>query len=283
MKGKQVGTDIASASVTSIVALILVCSLCASAKGINEYSEIIDSGKAALQAADKGLTKTRDQYKHSFAQGVTFPEGANGTGSQSVAFSMWQTLPGTSVSSASSGMMTVSSRNTFWAGAIAYPQVACNYRFDADGRLHEGGSGYGLAVRASVTDGDTPHGQRITPHGQGIQYDQGMGGFRDVLLPNQSESGAIKQATIDSDWHHISVAVVGGRYESSVDGKIVFSGQTPTACGNGILIRVWRSTVDFRNISITPITSLPGPEEFARTDLQLAHPEIAKLFGSFVQ
>jgi hypothetical protein len=55
------------------------------------------------------------------------------------------------------------------------------------------------------------------------------------------------------------VAVAGGRFESSVDGKVVFSGSTPTTCGNGILIRVWRSTADFRNMSVTPITSLPAP------------------------
>jgi hypothetical protein len=53
----------------------------------------------------------------------------------------------------------------------------------------------------------------------------------------------------------MSVAVAGGRYESSVDGKVVFSGPTPTECGNGILIRVWRSAADFRNISVTPITA----------------------------
>jgi len=130
--------------------------------------------------------------------------------------------------------------------------VENNYRIDADARLHEGGSGYGLVVRASVTG-------RGTPHGQGIQYDHGVGGLRDVLLPDQSESGTVKPTTIDSDWHHISVAVAGGRYESSVDGKIVFSGPTPTTGGNGILIRVRRSTADFRNISVTPITALPAP------------------------
>jgi hypothetical protein len=262
MKGNQVRTDIACASVSSIVALILVCSLSASAKVSNEYSQIIDSGKAALQASDNGLIKTRDQCSPEFAQRVTLPEDEKGTSSQSVASSMWQALPGTSVCTASSGMMTVSSRNTFWAGAIAYPQMACNYRFEADCRLHAGGSGYGLAVRASVTDDGTPH-------GQGIQYDQGMSGLRDVLLPERSESGTVIPATIDSDWHHISVAVAGGRYESRVDGKVVFSGPTPTTSGNGILIRVWRSTADFRNISITPITALPESEKLVRTELQL--------------
>ena len=252
MKGNQLGTDIACASVTSIVTLILVCSLNASAKGSDERSEINDSDKGALQAADNGLTKTHHWWSRVFRLRVTHREDEKGRGSQSVDCSMWQPLPGTSVSTSSSGMMTVSSRNTFWGGAIAYPQVAGNYRFDADGRLQAGGSGYGLAVRASVTNGDTPH-------GQGIQYDQGMSGFRDVLLPDQSESGMVKPASIDSGWHHISVAAAGGRYESSVDGKVVFCGSTPTTCGNGILIRVWRSTADFRNISVTPITSLPAP------------------------
>jgi hypothetical protein len=262
MKGNQVRTDIAYASVTSIVALILICSLSVSAKGSNEHSEIIDSGKAALQAADNRLTKTREQYSHSMAQRVTLPEDEKGTGSPSLASSMWQPLPDTAVDTAPSGIMTVSSRTTFWAGAIAHPQVSCNYRFDADARLREGGSGYGLAVRASVTDGGMPH-------GQGIQYDQGMGGLRDVLLPDHSESGTVKSATIDSEWHHISVAVVGNRYESSVDGEIIFSGTTPTTCGNGILIRVWRSTADFRNISITPINDFSAPKSLVRHHLKL--------------
>jgi hypothetical protein len=172
-------------------------------------------------------------------------------GRQFLDSSVWESLPGTSVS-AESGMMTVSCRNTFWGGVIANPKVESNYRLDADARLHEGGSGYGLTVRSSVTG-------KGTPHGQGIQYDQGMGGLRDVLLPDQSESGTVKPTTIDSGWHHISVAVVGDRYESSVDGKVVFSGRTPTNCGNGILIRVWRSTADFRNISVTPISAFRAP------------------------
>jgi hypothetical protein len=204
--------------------------------GVNPRRGAHESKK--LQAADNRSTKTCFEKE-------------KGTGSRPLA-SMWQPISGTSLSSDSSGMITVSCRNTFWGGAIAYPQVACNYRFDTDARLRAGGSGYGLAVRANVTNGDTPH-------GQGIQYDHGVGGLRDVLLPDHSESGTVKPATIDSEWHHISVAVDGERYQSSVDGKVVFSGPTTTTCGNGILIRVWRSTADFRNISVTPITALPAP------------------------
>jgi hypothetical protein len=96
-----------------------------------------------------------------------------------------------------------------------------------------------------------------------------MGGLRDVLLPDESESGTVKATTIDSEWHHISVAVAGNRYESRVDGKVVFSGTTPTTCGNGILIRVWRSTADFRNISITPINDLPAPKSLVMHHLKL--------------
>ena len=249
MKGNQVRTGVVCASVTSILTL-LVCSPSASAKGSNEYSESVDSGKPALQATDYGLTKTRERRNHVFSLRVTLPEDEKVKGSQSLASSDWQSFSGTSVSAAPSGIMSVSCRNTFWGGVIAYPQVAGNYRFDADARLRAGGSGYGLAVRASVPDGHTPH-------GQGIQYDHGMGGLRDVLLPDQSESGTVKPATIDSEWHHIAVA--GNHYESRVDGKVVFSGPTPTTGGNGILIRVWRSTADFRNISVTPITALPAP------------------------
>jgi hypothetical protein len=258
------GNDVkrACARVAVIVALSLICSLSASAKGSIENSEVIDSGKAASQAADHKRTSKRfklhavRQHTQDVVPGSadTLPGNKKGalSRSQPIAFTMWQPLPGTSVSTSSSGVTTVSYRGTFWGGAVAYPEVPCDYRFDADGRLEEGGSGYGLAVRASVTDGKTPH-------GQGIQYDQGVGGFRDVLLPDRSESGTVKPAPIDTEWHHISVAVAGGRFESSVDGKVVFSGSTPTTCGNGILIRAWRSTADFRNMTVTPITYLSAP------------------------
>ncbi|MBS1954774.1 MAG: hypothetical protein JST89_11345 [Cyanobacteria bacterium SZAS-4] len=212
--------------------------------------------RATPQTAGNRLTRT-----HSNRTGRDCLKYKSGTVSQSIPASLWQPLPGTSVSMSSSGIMTVSARETFWSGAIAYPPAACNYRFDADARLSRG-SGYGLAVRASVTDANTPH-------GQGIQYDGGMRGLRDVLLPAQSESGTVKAATIDSDWHHISVAVVGERYESSVDGQVVFSGPTDTKCGNGLLIRVWRSTADFRNMSVTPITSLSTPRSATSTQLTL--------------
>lgn len=196
------------------------------------------SGKSGLSRAQRQGTQ------HNVARQTDLTAKNSASGSL-IDLPAWHALPDTSISAATPDYLTVSSPKTFWAGVIAYPDVPCDYRFEADGRLQTG-SGYALAVRATVTDGHTPH-------GQGIQYDRGMSGFRNVLLPEESESGSVIAAQTDSAWHHIYVEVVGNHYESSIDGKVVFSGSTPTNCGNGVLIRVWRSTAEFRNISVTPI------------------------------
>ena len=55
-----------------------------------------------------------------------------------------------------------------------------------------------------------------------------------------------------ADWHEISVTVTGNHYQSSVEGKVIFTGTTPLTCG-GVFIRIWRSTVRLRDLTVTPI------------------------------
>ena len=66
------------------------------------------------------------------------------------------------------------------------------------------------------------------------------------------ETGAVTSAPLDNNWHEISVTVTGNHYQSSVDGKVIFTGTTPLTCG-GVFIRIWRSTVRLRDLTVTPI------------------------------
>ena len=163
----------------------------------------------------------------------------------------WTPISGTSLGSPDpSGKFSVSYSDTYWGGVFAPvpTSVGCNYRLSGMAVLEPGGSGYGFGVRASV-DADG------TPHSEGIQYDAGAGGYRNTLLPQDSEDGRVVPATVDNNWHAISVAVVGNRYQSSVDGQVIFTGETPLTCG-GVFVRVWRSSIKLRNVSVMPIWAL---------------------------
>ncbi len=161
--------------------------------------------------------------------------------------SSWIPIGGTTVSAPDqAGMFSATYAGTYWGGLYAAPPAGCDYRFDGMAELQPGGSGYGFGVRASVDSAGVPH-------SEGIQYDAGIGGYRDTLLPQDSETGKVIPASLDNGWHEISVAVFGNQYQSSVDGKVIFSGTTPLACG-GVFIRIWRSTVHLRDLTVTPIT-----------------------------
>jgi hypothetical protein len=113
-----------------------------------------------------------------------------------------------------------------------------------------GSPGYGFGDRSAIDSGGTPH-------SQAVQYDPGVGGFRDTLYPEHSEDGAVEHATLDNGWHEISMEVVGDRYQASVDGRVIFTGTTPLTCG-GLYIRIWRASIELKDLSVAPITALGG-------------------------
>jgi hypothetical protein len=69
--------------------------------------------------------------------------------------------------------------------------------------------------------------------------------FEPYFFPDQVGGGAAPQTpsglTVRPDPHN----------QSSVDGKVIFTGTTPLACG-GLFIRIWRSTVRLRDLTVTP-------------------------------
>jgi hypothetical protein len=113
------------------------------------------------------------------------------------------------------------------------------------------GGGYGPTVWARID-------KTGTPHGQSIQYDIGIGGYRNVNLPDGSETGPVHPARVDNDWHTVSIQVSNGHYVSSVDGEVIFKGSMPGSCTTGAFIRLWNSAdVQFKDWTITPVKSLP--------------------------
>jgi hypothetical protein len=170
-------------------------------------------------------------------------------GSVSLPASAWKPVDGATVIQHPDGVFEVTYDPTYWGGVFAYTNVGCNYRFAGEGRVLDGG-GYGLTVWASIDSSGTPH-------GQSIQYDMGMGGYRNVQLPDDSETGPVQYANVDNSWHTVSIQVFGGQYVESVDGSIAFSGEMPVSCTDGIFIRLWNSAdVEFKNLTVTPIRSL---------------------------
>jgi pimeloyl-ACP methyl ester carboxylesterase len=129
---------------------------------------------------------------------------------------------------------------TFWGGARHDVAPGCDYVLSGSARILHG-DGYGFAVRANLDAGD--------PIGQAIQYDPGLGGYRDTVYPD-SEGGKVTSSKTDSDWHRITIAVLGGRYAASIDGKVVGQGRTALRCG-GLFLRVWRTTAEFRGMTMT--------------------------------
>jgi cell wall-associated NlpC family hydrolase len=161
--------------------------------------------------------------------------------------SAWTPTGGATVTAPdASGTFSATFGGTYWGGLYAGVSVGCNYKIQGMALLEPGGSGYGFGVRAMVDSSGVPH-------SEGIQYDPGIGGYRDTLLPQDSETGNVIPTTLDNGWHEISVEVLGDQYRSSVDGTLIFSGTTPLICG-GVFIRIWRSTVELRDLSVTPIS-----------------------------
>ena len=111
----------------------------------------------------------------------------------------WTPVGGASITSRDNGVFDVTYDPTYWGGVIAHANVGCNYLFSGQGRVL-GGGGYGFSVYASIDSGGTPS-------GQGLQYDVGAGGYKDVQLPDGSESGAVHNAVTDNNWHTITIKI----------------------------------------------------------------------------
>jgi lysophospholipase L1-like esterase len=137
---------------------------------------------------------------------------------------------------------TLAYAGTFWGGAT-HPVSGCDYTFSAKARLLNG-DGYGLATRANW-DGNAPS------SGPVLQYDPGAGGLRSTEYPD-SEGGTVIPGATDDNWHTISVSVHGDGYQEAVDGSIVASGTTTAPCQHSVMLRIWRSRVEFRNVQVNP-------------------------------
>lgn len=161
--------------------------------------------------------------------------------------SAWSPVGGATITPQADGAFEVQYDPTYWGGIIAHEDAGCDYVFSGQGRVLSGG-GYSLTAWASID-------QDGTPHGQSIQYDMGIGGYRDVALPENSETGAVYPAAVDNAWHTVSITVQDGRYTSSVDGKVIFTGTMPGTCTSSVFIRLWNSAdVEFRDLTITPLS-----------------------------
>lgn len=165
---------------------------------------------------------------------------------------VWQPVGAVKVEVYPSGSFLASFESTYWGGLYTPSPAGCDYVFSAQARVLEGG-GYSLGARASIDSGGTPHAQTM-------QYDIGAGGYKDVLLPQHSEDGPLRSATLDDKWHTMQIFVVGDEYRSAVDGNVIFRGATRTTCGEGLFIRLWNSAlVEFRNATVTSGPALPSP------------------------
>ncbi|MGE3289138.1 MAG: protein kinase [Pseudonocardia sp.] len=138
--------------------------------------------------------------------------------------------------------LRVSYANAYWGGAYASPGAGCDYTFAGAARVVTGG-GYGVAVRAAISEGQ--------PTAQGVQYDPGAGGYRVMRYPG--DDGPIIGATTDSGWHRFAMSVVADRYEVRFDDVVVAAGQTTLPCGSGLYLRTWGGgTAEFRDLTVTP-------------------------------
>jgi hypothetical protein len=211
---------------------------------------VVASGSSGSTTTSPSLTQPQPS---SPTPDVPTPTTANAGASVALPVSAWAPFGGAIMSTVdAAGTFSTSFDSTYWGGVSAAPSVGCNYRFDGMADLvSEGGPGYGFFVRGSIDSTGTPH-------GVGIQYDPGAGGYHDTLLPDGSESGTVTSTPLDNNWHAIVVEVVGNQYESFVDGKMIFHGTTSLTCG-GVFIRVWNgAVVQLSRLSVTPINSLSG-------------------------
>jgi hypothetical protein len=152
----------------------------------------------------------------------------------------WTLFDGIQYQPTSSGAFTLTSDKTYWPGVSISAGGACDYAVEADVRLIHG-DGYGIYLRTSFT-GATP------TAGHGFQYNPGASGLSDHEAPDV-ENGNFRTEATDVQWHHVTVAVKGTKYRSTLDARVVFEGSTRATCGD-IWLRVWRSSAEFKNLRL---------------------------------
>jgi hypothetical protein len=171
-------------------------------------------------------------------------------GSISLPLAKWTVVGNSQVRPGGSPASFVVTFDDYYWGGVRYDDApGCNYVLRGEGRILDGDfeHGYGFAVRTSFNQGE--------PLGLAIQYDPGVGGYKDVEYPNDANRGTVTEAETDGNFHRIAIGVVGDSYVQHIDGVRVGSGITSIGCG-GLYLKVWRGTVEFRNLTVERIDAL---------------------------
>lgn len=216
------------------------------------FSHLLHADHAIRVHEDYAVTKNgKTTYEPVLADAANWVASKIGTAQTvSLTMSSWRPVGGATITGRKGGVFEVVYNPTYWGGVFARHNAGCAYLLTGDGRVRAGG-GYGPTAWARID-------KTGTPHGQSIQYDLGIGGYRNVNLPNGSETGPVHYAPVNNDWHTVSIQVFAGHYVSSVDGEAIFKGSMPGSCTAGVFIRLWNSAdVQFKDWTITPVTSLP--------------------------
>ena len=199
------------------------------------------------EPSDSGLSGEPSSSPNDSGSSPSAVSAAPGPVGIALPVTAWTPVGGASITPRDNGVFEVTYDPTYWGGVIAHANVGCNYQLSGQGRVLAG-DGYGFSVYASIDS-------EGTPYGQGLQYDVGAGGYKDVQLPDGSESGAVHSAVTDNNWHTITIQILNGIYTSSVDGQVIFTGDMPATCTSGLFIRLWNSTdAEFRNLSVTQLS-----------------------------
>jgi len=134
----------------------------------------------------------------------------------------------------------------------------CNATIDLDARLDaptqdSPGFGFAVGLRATVRDG-LPYGWSLQ-----LEWDPALPGFahRPAMLPDEARTGGNSRpgGPMPGSWHHLRLQVRGTTVTVAMDGTEL--GGSPytvdaAACGD-LLLRVWGTTVQFRDVAIRPL------------------------------
>ncbi|MBR7837259.1 hypothetical protein KDL01_28535 [Actinospica durhamensis] len=178
------------------------------------------TGQVPTQLCNAKVTPTTPESCPSDAAAASPPTGWSAVG------------PVTVTQGGDSGAFCITSATTYWAG-IYLAAPGANYTVTVSGALENPVYGWGVAARATVSG----NGTSVTGHA--IQYDPGVGGYRDNDYPG--DSGPAIGAATDNEWHTLSITVDGSHYTESVDGRQIAAGTLPQAAeaAGGVFIRIW--------------------------------------------
>jgi hypothetical protein len=166
----------------------------------------------------------------------------------------WTIYGSTTLTTSAPGQMhlTPAGFGAKWYGASLPGPSFCDYRLEFDALLSPPlygteaehiSQGYAVAVRGEVQDG--------VPHGRSIQYDHALRGLVPTDLPEMVEAEnreTIPWPTEVSHFHHWLIDVTGASARFTVDGAFNRPVALPTSCGGAVVLRIWNSTVDVRNV-----------------------------------